>query len=155
QDKAVAAGASSICMVRETWVVDHVQSTPTGTHITATTPLGHVELDLPLYGAHQATNAMGALATLQAAGAPYAFDESFQANWTSALHDVSLPGRFQRLRDWIFDVAHNPAGSVVLASTLAMSGAFPVTALFGVLGDKDWRGMIDTLAPYVARWIIS
>ena len=31
----------------------------------------------------------------------------------------------------------------------------PVTAVIGVLGDKDWRGILDTLAPVVDQFIIT
>ncbi|HEY8311358.1 MAG TPA: hypothetical protein VIG47_12415, partial [Gemmatimonadaceae bacterium] len=65
-------------------------------------------------------------------------------------------GRFQRVQDWIFDVAHNAAGARALAETLAAkSVSAPVTIVLGVLKDKDWYGMIDILAPVANQFIIT
>jgi len=69
---------------------------------------------------------------------------------------VRLPGRFQREGHWIFDVAHNPDGaSTVAASMRLMEHERPVVALLCVLGDKDWRAMLDALAPVVSRFVLT
>ena len=54
---------------------------------------------------------------LDAAGAPYAttLDEAA----SRSLAHVRIAGRFQQMGRFIFDVAHNPEGSLVLAETLA------------------------------------
>ena len=73
-----------------------------------------------------------------------------------ALPGVRVAGRFQREGRFIFDVAHNPEGSSVLASTLAaVEPQEPVVALFSVLSDKDWRSMMKNLAPRVACFILT
>jgi dihydrofolate synthase/folylpolyglutamate synthase len=69
---------------------------------------------------------------------------------------VKLPGRFQRWGKYVFDVAHNPDGAGVLATTLAaVAPPRPVVALLNVLSDKDWHGIMDALAPVVDRFILT
>ena len=110
-------------------------------------------LTTPLLGAHQAANAAVALVTLDAAGPGLAMSLS---DASRALGTVRLAGRFQRTKDWIFDVAHNPDGVRVLADALvAVSPPKPVVALLCVLGDKDWQAMISSLAPHIDRLVIT
>ena len=69
---------------------------------------------------------------------------------------VRLPGRFQCVGRWIFDVAHNAEGArTVAASLAAVEHEVPVVALLCVLADKDWRAMLDALAPVVARFVLT
>jgi dihydrofolate synthase/folylpolyglutamate synthase len=63
---------------------------------------------------------------------------------------VHWPGRLQleRVQDvlWVLDVAHNLAGMNALVSALAaLPLPRPLTAIVGVLGDKDWAGMLVPL----------
>ena len=110
-------------------------------------------LHTPLVGAHQAANASLALAMLEAGGAPYA--PAVQRADT-LLEGVRLPGRFERWGQFIFDVAHNPAGTAVLVETLeAVAPERPMVALLGVLADKDWRAMMGALAPHVDGFILT
>jgi dihydrofolate synthase/folylpolyglutamate synthase len=107
----------------------------------------------PLLGAHQATNAAVAIAMLEALPAGLAPDE---AELHRGLPNVRLPGRFQRVGKYLFDVAHNPAGAAVLASTLtAIAPARPIVAVLSVLSDKDWRGIMDALGPVVDRFVLT
>ena len=58
--------------------------------------------------------------------------------------------------DHLFDVAHNPAGAAVLASALkAIDLPKPIVAVLSVLSDKDWRGIMEALAPVVDRFILT
>ena len=67
-----------------------------------------------------------------------------------------LPGRFQRKRRFVFDVAHNPAGARTVARTIAdLDLPRPRTALIAVLSDKDWRGIISELAASVDRFVFT
>jgi dihydrofolate synthase/folylpolyglutamate synthase len=109
---------------------------------------GAVELETPLAGRHQGANAALAAAALEAL--PVALRPDLEA-MREGFATVRWPGRLQieqhEGRTWVFDVAHNPAGieSLVLASTeLALPR--PIVALVGVLGDKDWRGMLGPIA---------
>ncbi|MEI6814231.1 MAG: folylpolyglutamate synthase/dihydrofolate synthase family protein [bacterium] len=110
-------------------------------------------LRTPLLGAHQAANAAVALAMLDAL--PERFRPS-QAEVELGLHRVRLPGRFQRVGRYIFDVAHNPDGAGVLARTLAaVRPPGPVVAVLSVLADKDWRGILRELQPVVDHVILT
>jgi dihydrofolate synthase/folylpolyglutamate synthase len=151
------AGASSVHVVAEEHTVsDVVVEAAGGTTFTiarggaAGRP---VRVHTALSGAHQATNAALALALLDAAGAPYA---PSAAEAAEGLATVFLPGRFQRVNRFIFDVAHNPDGAAVLARTLtAVEPARPVVAVLSVLNDKDWRGVMTALAGAVDAFVLT
>jgi dihydrofolate synthase/folylpolyglutamate synthase len=72
---------------------------------------------------------------------------------------VSLPGRFQVLPGRpaiVLDVAHNPHAARVLAATLGTMGYFPATiAVFGMLADKDIRGVIDAVEARIDAWFVA
>jgi dihydrofolate synthase/folylpolyglutamate synthase len=118
----------------------------------------YTELFVPLFGVHQAQNAAVAIAAV----------ESFLGNGTQRLTDevlaeglgtVSSPGRLQLIGiepSVLIDAAHNPHGADALAKAMLASFAFEsVTAIVGVLDDKDARGIIEALDPVVDRFIIS
>jgi dihydrofolate synthase/folylpolyglutamate synthase len=110
-------------------------------------------VETPLIGRHQADNFAFTLALLDAAGGPFAVP---LAEAVESVRAVRLPGRFQRVGNWIFDVAHNPDGARTLAASLsAIADAQPVVVLLCVLADKDWRAMIDALAPIAARFVLT
>ncbi len=115
--------------------------------------LGARSFTTPLLGAHQAANSAVAIAMLELLPTELRpNDDDLQRG----LPRVRLPGRFQRVGKYLFDVAHNPAGAVVLASTLiAIATERPVVAVLSVLSDKDWRGIMDVLAPVVDRFILT
>ncbi len=153
------AGASPVRLVTEEYVTSDVRvgGSPSdgrgGTSFTLTGSTGTARLWTPLAGTHQAANTALALAMLDSAGAPYALPLGDAA---AALERVRLPGRFQRHGRYIFDVAHNPDGAAVLAETLrAVRPPGPVVALLTVLADKDWRGIIDRLAPEVSHLVLT
>ena len=152
-ERAAERGATPISVTRLHWRAWSVSLAGGMTSFTAATPLGRTRLSTPLIGEHQVRNTLAALATLHAAGPAYAIKKE---NINRALSTVSLPGRFQRVRDWIFDVAHNAAGARALAETLAARPSpAPITIVLGVLKDKDWYGMIDALAPVANHFIIT
>jgi dihydrofolate synthase / folylpolyglutamate synthase len=72
---------------------------------------------------------------------------------------VELQGRFQVLPGRpaiVLDVAHNPHAARALAATLGTMGYFPETvAVFGMLADKDVRGVIAAVAARVDRWFVA
>ena len=72
---------------------------------------------------------------------------------------VTSPGRLQVLAtepSVIVDAAHNPHGARALAATLLGSFAFDsITAIVGVLDDKDARGIIEALDPVVTRFVVT
>jgi dihydrofolate synthase / folylpolyglutamate synthase len=130
-----------------------VAVTASGTSFTVAADEGTRAITTPLAGAHQASNAIVALATLRAVG------EKFWRGWgpsVEALRDVRLPGRFHRVGRFVFDVAHNPDGSRVVAETADRVGLpGPVSALVCVLADKDWRGVIRELSRVVDHFVLT
>jgi dihydrofolate synthase / folylpolyglutamate synthase len=149
------AGAAPVLAVGLDAIVSDVVVEPTGgTSFTfARRGAPPVRLHTGLAGAHQASNTALALLMLDAAGAPYTVEPT-QA--VGVLPRVTLPGRFQRVGRFIFDVAHNPDGATVLARTLeAVQPAHPVVAVVAVLSDKDWRGILTALAPSVDAFVLT
>jgi len=113
------------------------------------------EIFVPLYGAHQATNAAVALAAVEAfAGVKIDDDVVIRA-----FASVDSPGRMEVLyRDptVIVDAAHNPHGAHALADTLATE--FDFESIFGVvaiLGDKDVSGVLQELEPVIDRLVVT
>ncbi len=127
----------------------NVRVGPSGTSFS----LGDRSFTTPLLGAHQAANSAVAIAMLESLPAGLAPTE---AELYAGMPRVRLPGRFQRVGKYLFDVAHNPAGAAVLATTLtAIAPSQPIVAILSVLSDKDWRGIMDALAPVVDRFILT
>ena len=153
---AVAVGAEPIVTVADSARATEIAVQLDGTHFDYVRSGGIDQtrrLRTPLIGYHQAANATTAIAMLDAAGPSFSLrgDEI-----EVALSRVTLPGRFHRHGPYIFDVAHNPAGTEVLATTLrAVSPPRPLVGLVTVLRDKDWRGMLSALAPVVDHLVLS
>ncbi len=107
-----------------------------------------------LAGDVQLQNAAAVLATLEAVG----LDELLTAATVNAvLPHLALEGRFQLVQRqclWILDVAHNPAAAAALAERLVdLQIAGRVTAIVGLLRDKDVQGVIEPLGDFVDRWV--
>jgi folylpolyglutamate synthase/dihydrofolate synthase len=121
---------------------------------------------LPLFGIHQASNAVCALAAVEAfAGVsgdeggigeaapldPEVVREAFAA--------VSSPGRLEVIRrspTVILDAAHNPAG--MAATVAAIQDAFEFTRLAGVFAasaDKDVAGLLAELEPLLTDIVVT
>jgi dihydrofolate synthase / folylpolyglutamate synthase len=80
--------------------------------------------------------------------------------WLEDLSQLSLPGRFQRLhhagREFILDVAHNPAATNYLARGLAALPALGSThAVVAMMADKDHRGSLAALDRQVDVWWLA
>jgi dihydrofolate synthase/folylpolyglutamate synthase len=148
------AGASAIRVVAEETRTDDIEVDSDGTAFTLHALGTSVRVRTPLAGRHQATNFAFTLLLLDAAGAPMATTPD---DARMAAGAIRLPGRFQRVGRWIFDVAHNADGARTLAATLATlpDHAGDVTVLLCVLADKDWREMMAALVPVAARFILT
>jgi dihydrofolate synthase/folylpolyglutamate synthase len=108
---------------------------------------------LGLAGRHQVANAWVAQAALEALPPPFGAGGD---SWPPSFARAFVPGRFDVRRRWIFDVAHNPDGAQVLADALReLAPPRPRRALVGVLGDKDYLGMIRRLAPEVDGFVFT
>lgn len=150
---ALSRGAAPIREVARETAVSEVALTPAGTRFRLAALGGERVVETPLMGRHQAANFAFTVTLLDAAGPPFA---ATLAQAADAVRAVRLPGRFQRVGRWIFDVAHNPDGARTLAASVAgVSPGERVTVLLCVLGDKDWRAMIDALSPIAARFVLT
>ena len=108
---------------------------------------------LGMKGRHQHANAWVALGALNALPPPFG---PVGDAWPESFGHAYVPGRFDVRGRWIFDVAHNPDGARVLADTLReFDPPHPRRALVGVLGDKDYLGMIDCLTPAVDSFVFT
>ena len=125
----------------------------TGTTVTLRMRGEALTVRTPRIGRLQAHNLAFTLALLDAAGEPYSQRLSRSAGF---LGDVSIPGRFQRMGRYIFDVAHNADGARVLAETLrAVAPSRPMKAVFCALRDKEWREMLLALGGVVDEFVLT
>jgi len=145
--------AEPVVILDDDYAISNVEVSASGTSFTLTRGKDVVHLTTPLLGEHQARNTATAIATVTAMGKEYLPPPH---EISKALSGVFLPGRFQRSGQFIFDVAHNPAGAHTVAETIrALDPPHPRTALVAVLADKDWRGIIRELAPVVDRFLFT
>lgn len=150
---AAAMGAAPIVQVAKEYVASDVTVGSDGTTFAVMRGERFFDVRTPLIGEHQAWNTTTAIAMVRAAGGAYSVPMD---QCSEALRAVRLPGRIDRRGQFIFDVAHNPAGIASLIGALARMGvARPLAAVVGVLSDKDWRGMLDALAPVVDELILT
>lgn len=107
-----------------------------------------------LAGDIQVQNAAAVLAVIEAMGLGQLLSTDMV---NGALERVKLEGRFQVInarRTWVLDVAHNPASAAVLAGSLQrLAHDGPVTAVIGVLADKDVAGIVEPLSKLVDSWV--
>ena len=115
----------------------------------------YTEIYLPLHGAHQASNAAIAIATVEAFVGVKLDEELVRAAFAS----VSSPGRLEILH-WdptvIIDAAHNPHGATALAATIRNEFDFEsIFCVLGILVEKDVKGVLKALEPVVDRLIVT
>ncbi|HEX9129324.1 MAG TPA: folylpolyglutamate synthase/dihydrofolate synthase family protein [Gemmatimonadaceae bacterium] len=147
------AAAEPVVILDDDYAISNVEVSAGGTSFTLARGKDVLQLTTPLLGEHQARNTATAIATVTAMGKEYLPPPH---EISKALSGVFLPGRFQRCGQFIFDVAHNPAGARTVAETIrALDPPHPRTALVAILADKDWRGIIGELAPVVDRFLFT
>jgi dihydrofolate synthase / folylpolyglutamate synthase len=106
-------------------------------------------LFVPLHGAHQGVNAGTAIEAVTRFLPARTLDDELILE---GLANTKAPGRIETLRrnkeaTVVLDVAHNPDGLSALASALVEEFAFDrIHFVFGVLADKDYKGMLAELA---------
>ncbi len=117
------------------------------------------EIFLPLSGEHQARNAAVALAAVEAffgAGAGRPLD---LATVRRGFASVASPGRLERVRNsptTFIDAAHNPHGCAALGRALERDFDFHrLVGVVGVLDDKDARGILLALEPYLSEVVCT
>jgi dihydrofolate synthase / folylpolyglutamate synthase len=117
------------------------------------------EIFLPLHGAHQAHNAVVALAAVEAflgAGADRQLDiDAIRAGFAT----VESPGRLERMRSAptvFIDAAHNPAGATALATALGEEFDFRfLVGVIAVMADKDVDGILTALEPVFDQIVVT
>jgi dihydrofolate synthase/folylpolyglutamate synthase len=119
---------------------------------------------LGLRGRHQLANAWVALEALNQLAPPFGGGgtgalkdmEGGEGSFPAGFADAYVPGRFDVRGKWIFDVAHNPDGMRVLVDALRdHPPPRPMHALVGIRNDKEWRPMLDLVAPVADRLILT
>ncbi len=119
-----------------------------------TDPVFSCEHPAALAGEHQKANAALAVAAVRVLQKQIPVKDE---HIYTGLAQVTWPGRLQLIerggQKILLDGAHNVAGVEVLRAALR-GGALGTSApalIIGVLGDKDWRGMCDVLAPLAGK----
>ncbi|MEO6512978.1 MAG: folylpolyglutamate synthase/dihydrofolate synthase family protein [Nocardioides sp.] len=114
------------------------------------------DLFLPLYGAHQAQNAVMALVAVEAFLGTEPLDGELVA---AAFAAVTSPGRLEVVRrspTILLDAAHNPHGAEATAAALEDSFQLdPLVGVIGVMGDKDFEGLLAAFEPHLAHVVIT
>ncbi|MGW0811575.1 bifunctional folylpolyglutamate synthase/dihydrofolate synthase [Nonomuraea sp. NPDC002799] len=115
------------------------------------------EVFLPLYGAHQASNAVCALAAVEALSAG---DDPLDVDIVrKAFAQASSPGRMEVVRRTptvVIDAAHNPGGMVATLDGLHEAFDFAkVIGVVAVMRDKDVDGLLELLEPLVDELVVT
>jgi dihydrofolate synthase/folylpolyglutamate synthase len=119
-----------------------------------------IMVETPLLGRHQLRNvalAIAAAEELSRQGFPVT-----ASSIERGIRETHWPGRFQVLPskdsapEYVFDVAHNPAGAWALRSTLSAGYPDrPLTFVFGAMRDKAIGEMAEILFPLADRVIAT
>jgi dihydrofolate synthase/folylpolyglutamate synthase len=115
-------------------------------------------LAVPLLGHHQAENATVAVAAVEQflGGGEHRLEREVIEE---GLARSTSPGRLQVVRtepSIIVDAAHNPHGAEALSRAVMSSFQFPtLVVVFGVLSDKDARGIVEALDPIADYFVVT
>ena len=114
------------------------------------------EIFLPLHGAHQAQNAVLALAAVEA----FIGDDPLDAELVrDAFAEVTSPGRLEVIRrspTILLDAAHNPHGARATADAIEDSFLLnPLIGVVGVMADKDYEGVLAAFEPVMAAIVCT
>jgi dihydrofolate synthase / folylpolyglutamate synthase len=116
----------------------------------------YADVFVPLHGAHQAHNAVCALAAVEALRGGEAIDLDVLRE---AFGQVDSPARLEVVRrspTVVIDAAHNPHGAQAAAEAVQEAFAFsPLVGVLGVMGDKDVEGLLEVLEPVMATVVCS
>jgi len=114
------------------------------------------EVFVPLYGAHQAQNAVVALAAVEAFIGGDALDGDLVR---AAFEEVTSPGRLEVIRrspTIVLDAAHNPHGAAAVVEALEDSFVFsPLIGVVAVMNDKDYEGVLAAFEPVMAAIVCT
>ena len=127
--------------------------------IQVTTPqCAYPSFRLGLAGAHQVSNATGAirlLETLSDAGVPVGADAI-----VTGLSTVNWPGRLELVQVGergavLLDAAHNPAAAAALSTYLRASFPTGLPIVLGTMHDKDVDGIVEALTPCATQFVCT
>jgi dihydrofolate synthase/folylpolyglutamate synthase len=124
-----------------------------------------IVVDSPLVGRHQLRNLALAIAAAEELH-NQGLVEITPQTIAQGIHETHWPGRFQVVSrggnnpEYVFDVAHNPAGAWALRSTLSSAypdsgSGRPITMVFGVMRDKAMQEITEILFPIAAHVIVT
>lgn len=115
---------------------------------------GGYQASLGLPGRHQANHAAMAVEIALALWREYGYEIPDEAI-LQGLAEARMPARIEVLRRrplLLVDGCHNPDGARVLAETLAKAQYEEnLVGVLGMLADKDYKTMLETLAPCFAK----
>jgi dihydrofolate synthase/folylpolyglutamate synthase len=119
-------------------------------------------VDSPLVGRHQLRNLALAIAAAEEMH-NQRYPQITPQTIAQGIRETHWPGRFQVLPatagnpEYVFDVAHNPAGAWALRSTLsaAYQDVRPITLVFGVMRDKAVQEMTEILFPIATHVVVT
>lgn len=117
-------------------------------------------VDSPLVGEHQRRNVALAIAAAVELATSHDFSVT-RASIAKGIAQTCWPGRMERIErngvEWIFDVAHNPAGAWALRAGLRgdFEGKRLRTLIFSCLRDKPVAEMAQILFPLFERVILT
>jgi len=101
---------------------------------------------ISLLGLHQLDNAASAITAIQKSGLNIS-DEQIQ----TGLKNAKFPARLEVLSKYpvvILDGAHNPNGALALAQTLQQLKLSKITAVVGMMSDKDVKTSLKLVLPF-------
>jgi len=157
EDAAAARGAHLVLEGRDMHVASRTPAVG-GQMLTLTTPAGtYQDIYLPLFGEHQAQNALVALVAVESliAGGGVLEGPIVEAGFGKA----TSPGRLEIVRSSptiLVDAAHNPGGAQVLVDALDESFNFErLIGVIGILADKDAETVLAILEPVLAEVVIT
>lgn len=118
---------------------------------------GVIDARVPFAGKHQARNAALAIRALELTPLRRRVRADDVRRGVEA---TRWPARlqFERIdgRAWILDVAHNPSAIERLARSIReLDIERPLTALVGVMGDKDWAAMLHAIGTAADRIVLT
>lgn len=112
-----------------------------------------------LVGPHQVHNAMTAIDTALSL-ASVGLDISLE-NIADGIREATIPGRLEvflhtkTLPTVLLDGAHNPHGMAALRESIFAAGVREITAVVGMLADKNCIEALDIIAPFLKEIIVT
>ncbi len=154
--RAAEVGASLRVLPRAS--VSDVRTNLDGTSFRQITAAwGELSLHTPLVGPHQALNAalavcaLGLLPDERRPSSGALIDGVATVRWPGRLQVERIEGRL-----WLFDAAHNPSGvDALLEAIELLQPPRPLTAVVGILRDKDWEPMLEPIGRFADRVVLT